>query len=79
MPARDIYHNAVKAALIADGWTITHDPYRIEYGGKDAYVDLGAERASLDVVLAAERGRILPRGGRSRPHRVVGADRSAGD
>jgi hypothetical protein len=30
MPARDIYHNAVKAALIADGWTITHDPYRLE-------------------------------------------------
>jgi len=56
MPARDIYHNAVKAALIADGWSITHDPYRIEFGGKDAYVDLGAERARLDVVLAAERG-----------------------
>lgn len=56
MPARDIYHNAVKAALIIDGWTITHDPYRIEYGGKDAYVDLAAERAQLDVVLAAERG-----------------------
>jgi hypothetical protein len=57
MPARDIYHNAVKAALIADGWTITHNPYRIEYGGKDASVDLGAERARPDVVLAAERGR----------------------
>jgi len=56
MPARDMYHNAVKAALITDGWSITHDPYRIEYGGKDAYVDLGAERAQLDVVLAAERG-----------------------
>jgi len=55
MPARDIYHNAVKAALIADGWTITHDPYRVEYAGKDVYVDLGAERAARDVVLAAER------------------------
>lgn len=55
MPARDIYHNRVKAALVADGWTITHDPYRIEYGGKDAYVDLGAERAEQDTVLAAER------------------------
>lgn len=55
MPARDVYHNAVKAALIADGWTITHDPYRVEYGGKDVYVDLGAERAALDVVLGAER------------------------
>ncbi|RRR66815.1 MAG: fatty-acid synthase [Candidatus Viridilinea halotolerans] len=55
MPARDIYHHAVKAAIIADGWTITHDPYRIEYGGKDAYVDLGAEQASFDITLAAER------------------------
>src|SRR5262245_30241154 len=55
MPARDIYHNAVKAALIADGWRVTHDPYRIEYGGKDAYVDLGAEREARDIVLAAER------------------------
>ena len=27
MPARDMYHNAVKAALINDGWTVTHDPY----------------------------------------------------
>lgn len=56
MPARDLYHNAVKAALVADGWTITHDPYRVEYGGKDVYVDLGAERDAFDVVVGAERG-----------------------
>jgi hypothetical protein len=56
MPARDIYHNAVKAALIQDGWIVTHDPYRLEYGGKNAYIDLGAEREALDMVLAAERG-----------------------
>lgn len=29
MPARDIYHNTVKNALIKDGWTITHDPLRL--------------------------------------------------
>lgn len=56
MPARDVYHHAVKTALIADGWIVTHDPYRIEYGGKDAYIDLGAEREATDVILAAERG-----------------------
>ncbi len=55
MPARDIYHNAVKAALINDGWKITHDPYHIAFGGRDAYVDLGAEQEAFDVV-AAERG-----------------------
>ena len=51
MPARDIYHNSVKNALIKDGWTITHDPYTLTFGQKDVFVDLGAER-----VLAAEKG-----------------------
>jgi hypothetical protein len=51
MPARDIYHNSVKNALVKDGWTITHDPYTLALGNKDVYVDLGAER-----LLAAEKG-----------------------
>ena len=52
MPARDIFHNAVKNALIKDGWTITHDPLRIRLArGKSLFVDLGAER-----LIAAERG-----------------------
>ena len=50
MPARDIYHSVVKSALIKDGWTITHDPLRLSWGGRDMYVDLGAER-----LLAAEK------------------------
>jgi hypothetical protein len=50
MPARDIFHQAVKAALEKAGWTITHDPLPIPYGGIDMYIDLGAER-----LLAAER------------------------
>jgi hypothetical protein len=50
MPAKDIYHNIVKNALIKDGWTITHDPLALKWGAKDLYVDLGAER-----FLAAER------------------------
>jgi XisH protein len=50
MPARDIYHNQVRNALIKDGWTITHDPLRLTWGDKDLYVDLGAER-----LLAAEK------------------------
>lgn len=51
MPARDIYHNNVKNALIKDGWTITHDPYTLTFGQKDVFVDLGAEK-----ILAAEKG-----------------------
>lgn len=50
MPARDIFHNAVKVALQKEGWIITHDPLPIPYGGIDLYIDLGAER-----MLAAER------------------------
>jgi len=50
MPAKDIYHNAVRQALINDGWTITADPYKIEWRKKRVYVDLGAER-----LLTAEK------------------------
>jgi hypothetical protein len=50
MPARDLFHDCVCHALIQDGWTITHDPLRLSWGGKDLYVDLGAER-----LLAAEK------------------------
>ena len=50
MPAKDIYHDNVKNALIKDGWTITHDPLRLKWGVKDMYVDLGAEQ-----LLSAEK------------------------
>jgi hypothetical protein len=48
--AKDVIREAVKNALIKDGWTITADPYIITYGDDKLYVDLAAERA-----LAAER------------------------
>jgi len=45
MPVRDIYHDNVKAALIKDGWTITHDPLTVPFGIRtNIYVDLGAQR-----------------------------------
>jgi len=50
MPAKDTIHNAVKNALIKDGWKITHDPYTIRYEEVTAYADLGAE-----LILAAEK------------------------
>jgi hypothetical protein len=40
MPAKDLYHEAVKNALIKDGWTITADPYPIEYEDAELYPDL---------------------------------------
>ncbi|MDF5720345.1 MAG: element excision factor XisH family protein [Rhizonema sp. PD37] len=51
MSAKDRFHNLVKSALIRAGWTITHDPFPIDYGDVQMQIDLGAER-----LLAAERG-----------------------
>ena len=50
MPAKDIYHNTVKKALIRDGWIITDDPLILSIGKKDVFVDLGAEK-----LIAAEK------------------------
>jgi hypothetical protein len=48
--ARDLFHEAVRKALVKDGWTITHDPYPIRILDFKLDVDLGAER-----MIAAER------------------------
>src|SRR5690242_8520359 len=51
MPAHDLIHDSVKQALIKDGWTITDDPFVIDFENERLFADLGAERP-----LAAERG-----------------------
>lgn len=43
MARRDIYHDAVRNALIKDGWIITHDPLLLSFGRRNVYVDIGAE------------------------------------
>lgn len=48
--ARDLFHEAVRQALLKDGWTITHDPYEIRLMGVENDIDLGAER-----LIAAQR------------------------
>ncbi|MDM8550788.1 XisH family protein [Desulfobacterales bacterium HSG2] len=50
MSALDIFHHAVKNALIKEGWTITHDPLFLNIGGVEMFVDLGAEK-----FIAAEK------------------------
>ncbi len=52
MPAKDLYHDIVKNALIKDGWTITHEPYNLnnELFSRILMIDLGAER-----LIAAEK------------------------
>ena len=49
MPAKDMYHQAVRRALEKDGWIITHDPLHLRTGGVEFHIDLGAE------LLAAEK------------------------
>jgi hypothetical protein len=48
--ARDIFHNTVRKGLEKEGWTITDDPFRIQSGGVEMQIDLGAEK-----LIAAER------------------------
>lgn len=50
MPPRDLYHDNVREALIKDGWTITHDPFMIEFDDLRVFADLGAEK-----LFAAEK------------------------
>ncbi|OYD94883.1 fatty-acid oxidation protein subunit alpha [Nostoc sp. 'Peltigera membranacea cyanobiont' 210A] len=50
MSARNRFHELVRTALEKDGWIITHDPYHIDLGFVDFYIDLGAE-----LLLAATK------------------------
>lgn len=49
--AKDAIHEAVKRALVNDGWEITADQYTIEFKGTKVYADLAAQ-----LPLAAQRG-----------------------
>ena len=53
MPAKDLYHDTVKVALVRDGWRITDDPLILKIGTRNALVDLGAEK-----LIAAEKGLV---------------------
>lgn len=50
--AKDVFHMHVKAALISDGWEITHDPYYLKIDEITYPIDLGAEQA----IAAEKRG-----------------------
>lgn len=50
MPRLDQYHEAVKNALVKDGWTITDDPFTIKFADARLFADIGAEK-----LFAAEK------------------------
>lgn len=51
MPAKDIFHDNVKNALLKDAWSVTDEQFYIRSGGVEIYIDIGAEK-----IIAAERG-----------------------
>lgn len=50
MPAKDIFHDCVKHALVKDGWIVTDAPLSLKIGRKDLFIDLAAEK-----ILIAEK------------------------
>ena len=52
MPAKDVYHQQAKNALIKAGWRITHDTYQIKFREIKLYAALAAK-----AMFAAERDR----------------------
>ncbi|QLE58235.1 XisH family protein [Nostoc sp. TCL26-01] len=55
MPAKDTYHDAVKNALIKDGWVITFDPYPIKYEEVKLLADLAGEK----TISATREGELI--------------------
>lgn len=52
MPRLDAFHVPVRQALVADGWNISGEQYRLIYGGGRGHVDIAAEQ-----LIAAQQGR----------------------
>ncbi len=53
--ARDLFHNAVRAALLKEQWQITADPLKIKIDGVKLEIDLAADK----VVAAEKSGRKI--------------------
>jgi hypothetical protein len=48
MPARDLYHDQVKFALIQDGWRIITEDYTLRYERDCLYADIAAEGVAAE-------------------------------
>ena len=57
MARRDVIHDAVKNALIKDGWQITADPYRIIF--KDATLEADMRADKLFVATRENRSIVI--------------------
>lgn len=50
MPAKDVFHDAVKPTLQKEQWIITDEPIVVKFGKDQVFIEIGAER-----ILAAEK------------------------
>ncbi len=55
MPAKDIYHDTVKNALIKDGSAVTAENLQLPWGGTQTYIDIIAD----EVFVAEKDGRKI--------------------
>lgn len=53
--AKDLFHEAVKNALVKEQWLITADPLKIKIDGVKLEIDLAAEK----VIAAEKQGRKI--------------------
>ena len=51
MSAKDQVHQHVVTALQRDGWSITHDPFKVRWKNRKLQIDIGAEK-----LIAAQKG-----------------------
>lgn len=54
MPAKDRYHDAVKHALIKDGWVIDEEQYPLTVDKRNLWIDLLATKDIPQLVILVE-------------------------
>ena len=54
MPAKDRYHDAVKRALIKDGWTIEDEQFTLTVDKRNLWIDLQASKGEPQLIILIE-------------------------
>ncbi len=54
MPAKDRHHDAVKRALIKDGWSVTAEQVKLSFGDRYLWIDMQAEKQDQQRIILVE-------------------------
>lgn len=54
MPAKDRYHDAVKRALVKEGWIIDSDQVRLKVGSRNLWINLQASQVNQRFAVLVE-------------------------